>query len=292
MTEVLTPERAVERIEAGMTIGIGGLQGNHPLATVRALARHGSADLRLVSCPSGMPAELLIATGAVSRLASPHWGVDSLITVGPALRARAERGDIELWECDEGILLAGLRASGHRLPYLPWQGGAGTDLPNLNPDLTEYVDERSGRTLLRVPAIEIDVVLLRALEADVHGNVRYFRHSSYADVAMAHAAREVIVEVDRLVPHSVIAREPEATVLHRVDAVVPAKWGSHPFRAPGVMVQDDEWLAEWNAELRGQAKAGGALAEASVVRRELDLGDHDSYLDLVGRERIEALIEP
>jgi glutaconate CoA-transferase subunit A len=288
---ITTMEEAVARVEDGMTIGFGGLQGNHPTATMRALARTGRSGLRLVGCPSGMTADLLFATGAVEWLASPHWGVDSLVTVGPAFRARAERGEVEIWECDEGILLAGLRAAGHRLPFLPWQGGVGTDLPTLNPALTEFVDEPSGRTLLRVPALEIDVVFLRALEADVHGNVRYFRHSAYADVAMAHAAREVVVEVERIVPHSVVAREPEATVLHRVDAVVVAERGSHPFRAPGVMVQDDEWIASWNRDLRQTVADGGDPGRAAVVERELALADHDAYLDLVGRERIAGLRE-
>lgn len=291
MAEICTPEQAVARVGDGMTIGLGGLQGNHPAATVRALARTAARCLRLVSCPSGMTADLLFATGAVEWLASPHWGVDSLVTVGPAMRARAERGEVELWECDEGILLAGLKAAGHRLPYLPWQGGVGTDLPRLNPALREYVDPVSGRTLLRVPALDIDVVFLRALEADVHGNVRYFRHSSYGDVAMAHAAREIVVEVERIVPHSVVARDPEATVLHRVDAVVVAERGSHPFRAPGVLLQDDEWIVEWDRDLSRAVADGGDPAEASVVKRELALDDHAAYLDLVGRERLDALRE-
>ncbi len=291
MTEICSAEQAVSRVEDGMTIGFGGLQGNHPAATMRALARTDARRLRLVSCPSGMTADLLFATGAVDWLASPHWGVDSLVAVGPALRSRAERGEVELWECDEGILLAGLKAAGHRLPYLPWQGGVGTDLPTLNPALTEYVDPGSGRTLLRVPALEIDVVFLRALEADVHGNVRYFRHSSYADMAMAHAAREVVVEVERIVPHSVVAREPEATVLHRVDALVVARAGSHPFRAPGVMVQDDEWILEWDREMRRALADGADPRTAGVVRRELELADHAAYLELVGGERIESLRE-
>jgi glutaconate CoA-transferase subunit A len=291
MTDVTTPESVVARVRDGMTIGFGGLQGNHPAATMRALARAGRSGLRLVSCPSGMTADLLFATGAVEWLASPHWGVDSLIAVGPAFRARAERGEVEIWECDEGILLAGLKAAGHRLPFLPWQGGVGTDLPVLNPALSEFVDEPSGRTLLRVPSLDIDVLFLRALEADVHGNVRYFRHSSYADMAMAHAAREVVVEVERIVPHSVIAREPEATVLHRVDAVVVAERGSHPFRAPGVMVQDDQWLVEWNRELREAVADGGDPAAATVVQRELELADHAEYLELVGRERLDELRE-
>ena len=291
MTRLVSPEQAAELVADGATLGIGGLQGNHPMATVRALARAGRGGLRLVSCPSGMPADLLLATGAVSWLASPHWGVDSLISVGPALRARAAAGDIELWECDEGILLAGLRAAGSRLPYAPWQAGVGTDLPALNPDLVEYVDPGSGRTLLRVPSLDLDVALLRALEADVHGNVRYFRHSAFADLAIAHAAKTVVVEVERIVPHEVVAREPERTALHRVDAVVVAPSGTHPFRAPGVLLQDDDWLREWSSELRAAAAAGRPLADAEVVRRELAATSHDDYLALVGTDRLSALRE-
>lgn len=289
MTRILTPAEAAADIADGSVLGIGGLQGNFPMATIRALARRGARDLDVLGPPVGMAAELLIAAGCVKRLAAPYMGVEGVIAVAPAYRAAVEAGRLALWECDEAILLAALRAAAQDLPFLPWRGGVGTDLPRLNPELTEFVDEASGTPLLRVPARRPDVALLRALEADPAGNVRYHAHSAFADPAFARAARRVFVEVERIVDHELVLAEPERTVIHRADAIVPAALGSHPFRSSGVLEQDDAWLRDWTTQIRTALEAGVPLTESAPVRRELDPPDLDSYLEAVGSGRIEGL---
>jgi glutaconate CoA-transferase subunit A len=271
MTELLTAEEAAARISPGATIGIGGLQGNHPVAMLHALARGGVTGLRVVGPTVGMAAEFLIAAGAVSLLAAPYMGAEGVIAVAPAYRGAVEAGTLELWECDEAILLAALRAAAQGLPYMPWRGGLDTDLPSLNPALTEYVDAPTGTRLLRVPAMPLDVALLRALEADEEGNVRYYRHSAFADPAFARAATRVFVEVERLVDHAAILTAPELTVLHHVDAVVVAPGGGHPFRAAGVHDQDDTWLRAWSTAVKAVLRAGGPLTDAPAVRAMLGL---------------------
>lgn len=291
MAEVLSPAQAASLVGAGARVGIGGLQGNYPMATLRALARGGVTDLDVVGPPVGMAGELLVAAGAVRSLAAPYMAEEQLMPIAPAFRHQVEQGRLRVWECDEGTLLTALRAAGQQLPFLPWRGGVGTSLPRLNPDLEEFVDEASGATLLRVPALHLDVAILRALEADVQGNVRYYRHSSFGDPAFARAARLVIVEVERLVPHHTVLAAPAETVLHRVDVVVEAPFGGHPFRVPGVMERDDAWLAEWNQGVRAAVRAGEDVREAAVVRRELEPADHDAYVAMVGRERLVGLRE-
>lgn len=282
MAEILAPAEAADRIPDGATVGLGGLQGNHPMAMVRALVRAGRRDLFVVGPPVGMAGELLIAAGAVRMIAAPYMGAEGVLAVAPAFRAAVEAGALDLWECDEAILLQALRAAAQDLPYLPWRGGVGTDLPRLNPALTSYRDEASGTDLLRIPRLDLDVALLRALEADGHGNVRYHAHSSFADPALARAAGTVIVEVERLVPHALVLEQPEQTVLHRVDAIVVAPRGSHPFRAAGVIDQDDAWLHEW----RDAVRAGRSLAALATTSAG---ADEDAYMASVGQERLARL---
>jgi glutaconate CoA-transferase, subunit A len=281
VTRILTPTEAAAEIADGSCLGIGGLQGNFPMATIRALARRGARGLDVLGAPVGMAAELLIAAGSVRRLAAPYMGVEGVIAVAPAYRAAVESGELELWECDEAILLAALRAAAQGLPFMPWRGGVGTDLPAVNPELTEFVDEPSGERLLRVPARRPDVALFHALEADEAGNVRYHDHSAFADPAIARAADRVVVEVERIVDHETFLSAPERTVIHRADAVVLAPCGSHPFRASGVLEQDDEWLREWNEGVRAALREGTPAASAEPVRRELEPDGHDAYLESI-----------
>lgn len=289
MSALLSPAEAAAEIADGTTIAIGGLQGNFPMATLRALARRGARGLDVLGPPVGMAPELLIAAGCVRRLAAPYMGVEGVIGVAPAYRAAVEAGELELWECDEAILLAALRAAAQALPYLPWRGGVGTSLPALNPELTEFVDEPSGERLLRVPARRPDVAILHALEADRAGNVRYHAHSAFADPALARAARRVVVEVERIVEHELVLAEPERTTIHRADAIVLAPLGSHPYRAAGVLEQDDEWLRGWNRDLREALRAGAPAASSPALARELEPDGHEAYLGAVGEKRLAGL---
>jgi glutaconate CoA-transferase subunit A len=259
------------------------------MATIRALARRDDLHLDLVGPTVGMGPDLLVAVGAVRRLAAPYMGAEGAAPVAPAFRHAVETSAISLWECDEGILLTALRAAGQGLPYLPWRGGVGTSLPRLNPELVEYVDHMSGQTLLRIPARPLDVAVLRALEADDQGNVRYYRHSCFADPAFARAARVVIVEVERIVPHSTFLERPGETVLNRVDAVVVTPFGSHPFRAAGVIREDSQWLREWRGAIRAAISDGVPLASLDMVRDQIGPASHQEYLERVGNDRISAL---
>ena len=87
---------------------------------------------------------MLIAAGCVKKVVSYYAGGGFGVPVAPAFRHAAERGEIEIWECEEGILTAGLQAAAQLLPFLPWRGGVGTSLPEVNPDLKVFTDPING----------------------------------------------------------------------------------------------------------------------------------------------------
>ena len=114
----------------GMTIAIG---EPAPMAMVRAIIRRGLRDLTVIA--SGLHLDMLIAAGCVRKTISYYAGGGFGVPVAPAFRRAAEGGDIVVWECEEGILTSGLEAAAKGLPFLPWRGGVGTSLPDVNPDL-------------------------------------------------------------------------------------------------------------------------------------------------------------
>ena len=157
----------------GMCIALGGLATScHAMIAVRHIVRLGLRDLTVVgSAVGGLDVDLLIGAGCVKKVISPYVGAEALASIGPFYRAAAERGEIDVWECDEGQYYAGLQAAGQMLPFMPTRGGVGTSYPEVNPDLRVFADPVNGETLVAVPAIEPDVALLHAAQADASSTI-------------------------------------------------------------------------------------------------------------------------
>jgi glutaconate CoA-transferase, subunit A len=130
---LLDEVEAAKWIEDGMTIAIG---QPAPMAIIRQLIRGRLKNLTVVD--SGFSLDLMIAAGCVRKVVSYYAGGGFGTPVTPSFRRAAEQGEIEVWECEEGILCAGLQAAAQGLPFLPWRGGVGTSLPEINRDLKVF----------------------------------------------------------------------------------------------------------------------------------------------------------
>jgi len=273
---------AVNWIDDGMTIAIG---EPHPMALIRHIVRRGLRDLTVIG--SGLAIDLLIAAGCVRKVISYYAGGGYGVPVAPAFRRAAEAGEIEVWECEEGILTSGLEAAGKGLPFLPWRGGVGTSLPDVNPDLKVISDPINGETLIAVPAIHPDVTLLHAAEADAYGNVRHCGGPGWIDLFLHRAAARTIVQVEKIISNEEIRSDPWATTIGGGVKVVRMPYGAHPFFSRGYYVQDRQLVADYFRT----AAAGGAELE-----RFLDVycrvpETHADYLEVVGIKRLLGLYE-
>jgi glutaconate CoA-transferase subunit A len=278
-------DEALEDIADGAVIGVGGaVTAAHPMALVRGLARRGLADLTIVAPTGGIDVDLLIAAGCVRRVVGCYVGVEGVAAVGPVFRGAVERGEVEVVDLDEAHCVMGLRAAGHRLPFLPWRGGVGTSFPQLNPSLVEFDDPIAGEPLLAIPAIALDVALIYAECGDVYGNVQV-AGTPHMDQLLGTAAERVVVQVERVVPTEVIRRRPELTMYWRETTVVRAPFGTHPYSS-GSLVSDEQHLREFVA-----AGREGGEALAGYLRRHVhDAPGHDDYLETIGIRRLVSLM--
>ena len=129
-----------------MTIALGGFHtGSRAMALVRSVVRARRRNLTLIGSPSTLDADLLIATGCVSRIMLPYVGVEGMYATAPFFRRAAESGSIDVREVDEGIVLTMFKAARQGLDFLPWKGGVGTSLPELNKDLKVIEDPFTGK---------------------------------------------------------------------------------------------------------------------------------------------------
>jgi glutaconate CoA-transferase subunit A len=269
-----------------MTVAIG---QPTPMALVRQIIRRGLKDLTIVD--AGFSLDLLIAAGCVRKVVSYYAGGGFGNPVGPSFRRAAERGEIEVWECEEGILCAGLQAAAQSLPFLPWRGGVGTSLPEVNPDLKVFKDPISGETLIAVPPIKPDVAILHAANADAYGNVQHLGGPGWIDLFMYRAADRVIVQVDQVISNEQVRSDPWKTTIADADAIVRAPFGAHPFYARGYHVQDNDHLKLYS-DAAGRAAAGDRKTlEEYLDRYCRKPATHADYLETIGIKRLLELYE-
>lgn len=283
---IIDEAEAVKWIEDGMTIAIG---QPAPMAMVRAIIRRGLKNLTVVD--SGFSLDMLIAAGCVRKVVSYYAGGGFGNPVTPSFRRAAERGEIEVWECEEGILCAGLQAAAQSLPFLPWRGGVGTSLPEVNRDLKVFNDPISGETLIAVPPIKPDVTILHAAIADAYGNVQHVGGPGWIDLFMYRACDRVIVQVEKIVSNEEVRADPWKTTIAAADAIVRAPFGAHPFYSRGFYAQDNEHLKEYNGT-SGDAAAGDRRAlDAYFDNYCRGCADNIEYLERIGIRRLLSLHE-
>lgn len=264
MARVADPEAAVAEIPSGACVGVGGgINAGHPMALVRALIRQGTTGLTLAGLTSGLELDLLVAAGAADRLAAAYVGAERFVSLPPAIRWAAEEGRLEIWENEEGVHLASLRARAHRVPYATWRGAIGTGVTR-HPLVEEAVDEPTGQTYLKVRPLEIDAAIVWAEAADADGNLLLWG-ADMGDEALLAAGDLRIAQVERVVSTESLARFPDRVLPWAADVVVPAPLGTHPFASSALAI-DSEWLI-------------GYATAVTAARREGDRAGLDAYLD-------------
>src|ERR1700730_13753366 len=258
---IIDEVEAASWIESGMTVAIG---QPTPMALVRLIIRRGLKDLTIVD--AGFSLDLVIAAGCVRKVVSYYAGGCPGIPVLPSFRRAAERGEIEVWECEEGILCAGLQEAAQMLPFMPWRGGLGTSLSEVNPDLKLFRDPIRGEELIAVPPIKPDLTLLHAAAADAYGNVRHLGGPGWLDLFQYRAADRTIVQVEQVISNEEIRADPWATTIAAADAIVRTPFGAHPFYSRGFYITDGAHL---RAYLQASEKAAAGADRAAL----------DEYLD-------------
>ncbi|HUQ55851.1 CoA transferase subunit A [Lentzea sp.] len=222
----MTADEAVSGIKDGMTVGIGGWGSRRkPMALVEALLKTEAKDLTVVTY-GGPDAGLLCAAGKVRRLVYGFVSLDS-IPYDPWFRRARETGAIEVLELDEGMFQTGLRAAGHRLPFLPIRAGLGSDVLKYAPELrTVRSPYDDGEELVAMPALKLDVALVHLNRADRHGNAQYLGPDPYFDDLFCLAADRRYVSCERIV--ETFEGPPQSLLLNRmmVDGVVEAPGGA------------------------------------------------------------------
>lgn len=285
-SRVIDEVTAAGWIEDGMTLAVG---SPTPMTLLRQIIRRGVKDLTVIDV--GLSLDMLIAAGCVRKVVSYYAGGGFGVPVAPAFRAAAQSGDIQVWECEEGVVTSGLDAAAQGLPFLPWRGGVGTSLPDVNPDLKVFRDPIGGETLLAVPPTKPDVAILHAAMSDAYGNVQHVGGPGWLDLFMQRAADRTIVQVEKVVANEEIRKDPWATTIASADAVVRVPYGAHPFYSRDFYVQDNVHLKTYLDASTAAAGGAAAALDAYLDRYCREPATHADYLERIGIRRLLELHE-
>jgi glutaconate CoA-transferase subunit A len=286
---ILDPDAAVRDICSGSCVGLGGtINYGHPMALVRALVRARVTDLTVVGLTNGLELDFLVAAGSASTLSAAYVGAEDLVGLPPGIRWAAEEGRLDVWESEEGIHLASLRARALKLPYTTWAGTLGTS-STTHPLVETAVDEATGMSYLKVRPLKVDAALVWAEAADEDGNLLLWG-PDMGDEWLRNAADLRIAQVERIVPTAVLSRHPDRVMPWAAEIVVRAPLSTHPFGST-VLRPDDEWIVAYARGVAEARKAGEpARLEAFFDGWMRDVGGEDGYLNKVGIARLRALM--
>lgn len=279
MNKQMQLSEVVASLKDGMTIGFGGWGPRRkPMALVREILRSDLKDLTLVAL-GGPEIGMLCASGKVKRVIYGFVSLD-FIPIEPFFRKTREAGGVQASELDEGLLVLGLQAAGHKVPFLPTRVGLGSDVTTINPEFrmvqSPYED---GETLLAMPAIKLDVALIHTTRADRLGNTQTDGPDPFFDALFAGAAERCFVTTEELVDRLDQTHPDKAKSnlfpRYLVTGVVEAPLGAHPTTAHDLYGWDVEHFREY-AALAGEEGGWAKYFEKYVA------GPESGYADRAG----------
>jgi glutaconate CoA-transferase subunit A len=287
---LMEEEHAAALINSGDVIIVGGFGTvNHPMSIIRALVRRKVKDLTVIgAATAGLEIDLLIGAGCVRKVIAPYVGAELHAPIGHCFRRAAEKGEIEVYETTEYLLYSQLEAAARGLGFMPWRGGVGTSIAELNADYMPFNDPIHGEPYLAVPALHADWAILHVGQADVFGNGQH-GGARFGDRLLARAAERVMLTAERVVPNSEIRKNPWATSVAYADAVMEAPYGAHPFASHGFYVEDEEAIAEYVAASVSYRKGDMAAWNGYLEKRVTGPANHNAYLATLRADSLAGL---
>lgn len=264
MTAWCNVDQAVATIADGAWVAPGGFMlGRAPMALVFALIRAGRRELRLLSLPNPLPAELLVAAGVAARveLLFNALTLANRVRPMPALKRAIEAGQIAWVEHDGYRVVQRLRAAGMGLPFIPAPDADVSELATLDPP-AYAVDPFTGDRVPVERAFHPDVALIHAHAADDAGNL--YLEDPTTDLLVIAAAHRVIATAEVRV-----RALPRVTVpAFQVERVCEVPGGAWPTGCVGCYPHDEVALLGYLAQAeagQGAAWIGAQLAGAPGV---------------------------
>lgn len=239
-------DAVAHNVRDGDTVAMEGFTHLIPFAVGHEIIRQQKRDLRLVRMTPDVIYDQLIGAGCARELVF-SWGgnpgVGSLHRFREAVDLDYPRS-LKLDEHSHAGMSVRYSAGASGLPFGTLRGYVGTDLTKYTDSVRRITCPFTGESLAAVSALNPDVGVIHAQQADRHGNVGFWGILGVQKEAILASGRsivtveEIVDEFDSRVrvvlPHWVVSSV----------AVVPR--GAHPSYAHGYYDRDNAYYRGWD----------------------------------------------
>ena len=249
MAEITSLAEAVGGLVGdGDVVALEGFTHLIPFAAGHEIIRQGRRDLTLVRLTPDVIYDQIIGMGCADRLVF-SWGGNPGVGSLHRLRDAVEHGwprPLALEEHSHAGMANRYVAGASGLPMAVLRGYRGTDLGRVTSSVATITCPFTGEELTAVAALNPDVAVIHAQQADRRGNVALWGITGVQREAVL-AARRSLVTVEELVDR--LEPRPGGFVLPGwvVTAVAVVPGGAHPSYAAGYSRRDNGFYRAWDA---------------------------------------------
>lgn len=234
-------------VHDGDQVALEGFTHLIPFAAAHEIIRQGRRDLTLIRMTPDIIYDQMIGAGCARKLIF-SWGgnpgVGSLHRMRDAVQ-NSWPGALELEEHSHAGMASRWQAGASGLPFGTLRGYVGTSLPEHTETIASIECPFTGEQLTAVPALNPDVGIIHAQQADHDGNVMLWGITGVQKECVLASTRAIVtVEeiVDTFTPRVNAVVLPSWTI----DSVVVAPGGSHPSYAHDYSSRDNDFYAAWD----------------------------------------------
>ncbi len=263
MAEIVSLAEAIAAtVHDGDTVAMEGFTHLIPHAAGHEVIRQRRRDLTLVRMTPDIVYDQMIGAGCARKLVfswAGNPGVGSLHRFRDAVE-HSWPGPLLLEEHSHAGMANRYQAGASGLPFAVLRGYRGTSLAAQTAGIAEITCPFTGEVLTAVSALNPDVAVIHAQQADERGNVQYWGITGVQKEAVLASARSVVT-VEEIV--DVLEPRPGAVVLPSwsIGYVAAAPGGAHPSYALGYSARDNDFYMAWDEISRDRQRFAAWLDE-------------------------------
>ena len=248
MSQIMSLKEAVAaHVEDGDSVALEGFTHLIPYAAGHEIIRQGRKDLTLIRMTPDVIYDQLIGMGCAKKMIF-SWGGNPGVGSLHRFRDAVEKhwpNQLEIEEHAHADMANAYEAGAAGLPCAIFRGYLGSQLPEVNPTVKTVACPFTGETLAAVPALNPDVAVIHAQQADRAGNALIWGITGVQKQVVL-AAKKAIVTVEEIVDE--IAPSANATVLPNwtVTAVAEVPGGAAPSYAEGYYDRNNAFYKAWD----------------------------------------------